>query len=131
MHKNFFFRKKFFDPKNLEKRDFWAQKSLKMAHLVSTPQRVILHESLKLKFFSIKFSKQCTKIFFRKIFLTPKTSKNVIFGPKNREKWQSQKILVGIDSGCFETCSKTEISKLKKFSHYKIFSWDLVIFCPI
>ena len=34
------------------------------------------------------------KIFFEKIFLTPKTSKNVIFGPKNREKMAKTKILV-------------------------------------
>ena len=42
-----------------------------------------------------------------------------------------QKIFsVGIDSECFETYFKTKISKSKIFSHYKMFSWDLVIFYP-
>ena len=34
------------------------------------------------------------KFVFRKIFLIPKTSKNVIFWPKNREKMAKSKILV-------------------------------------
>ena len=76
------------------------------------------------------------KIFFEKKFLTPKTLKNVIFGPKNREKMAKSKILVekiflvGIDSECFETYFKTKISKSKIFSRVKFFSWDLVVFRP-
>ena len=60
----------------------------------------------------------------------------IIFVPNNQnsEKRQSQKIwpnfLVEIGSQRFKTYFKTKISKSKIFSHYKIFSWDLVIFCP-
>ena len=62
------------------------------------------------------------KIFFRKkIILGPKSSKNVIFGPKMVKKWQSQKILVekflwvGIDLECFETFLKRRSRNPKFF----------------
>ena len=82
MHK-IFFRKNFFDPKNLEKRDFWAKKSWKMAHLVSTPQRIILNKSLIAENFRNKFLKTMHKnsLFWKKNS-TPKTSKTWFLGQK-------------------------------------------------
>ena len=135
MHNNFF-ANNFFDPKKPRKTWFLGQKSWKMAHMVSTPQRVILHESLiawnfwnKIRITMLK------KIFFKKNFLTPKSSKNVIVRPKNHKNGKVKNFgrnffLVGIDSECLETYFKRKILKSKIFSHYKIFSWDSVIFCP-
>ena len=46
MHKNFFFEKNFLTPKTSKNVIFGPKNREKMAHLVSTPQRVILHKSL-------------------------------------------------------------------------------------
>ena len=86
MHKIFFFEKIVWPPKTWKNVIFGLKNHEKMAHLVSTPQRIILHESLIAWNFCNQILKTMHKQFFLKNFFDPKNLEKRDFWAKKSWK---------------------------------------------
>ena len=134
MHKKFFFEKIFFDPKNLEKRDFLDQKIVKKMAKSKNFVKIFLF-GIDSECFETYFK---TKISKSKFFpITNFFWDLVIFGQNglNSEKMTKSKILVEnlFWSESIQNRSKRTLnwkSRNRNFFHVKIFFLDLFIVLP-